>query len=143
MAQLTTQLAIFMKNVPGTLHEVLRSIKEASINIEAIMVHDAVDYAVVRLVVDSPTKATHILGERGLLVVDNEIIAHEMPNEPGELLALAGKLAKGKINIAYIYGSTPRGNGTPCIYLQTSDNAKVIRMLGGRARARAGAGKKG
>ena len=133
MAELTTQLAIFMKNVPGTLHEVLRSIKDADINIEGMMVHDAVDYAVVRLVVDEPTKTIHLLGERGLLVVDSQMISHDMPNEPGQLLALAGKLAKGKINIAYIYGSTPRSGGDPRIFLHTSDNAKVLKMLGASA----------
>ncbi len=141
MPQTTTQLAIFMKNVPGTLHEMLRSVKDANINIEGIMVHDAIDYAVVRLVVDQPTKAIHLLGEQGLLVVESDIVEHQMPNEPGELLDLAGQLAKGKINISYIYGSAPRGGGIPRIFLHTSDNEKVIRMLGGKSGGKAGAGK--
>ena len=130
MAELTTQLAVFMKNVPGTLHEILKSITDARINIEGIMVNDAVDYAVVRLVVDAPMKAIHILGERGLLVVESDILSLEMPDEPGELLGLAGKLSKGKINISYIYGSTPRAGGRPQVFIHTSDNAKVVRMLG-------------
>ncbi len=131
MAEMTTQLAIFMKNVPGTLHEVLDCIRGAQINIEGIMVNDAVDYAVVRLVVDSPTKAIHLLGNQGLLVVESDIIVHEMPNEPGQLLELAGMLSRGKINIAYIYGSAPREDGIPRVFLHTSDNAKVLRILKG------------
>jgi hypothetical protein len=144
MAEIMTQISVFLKNVPGTLHQVLKSITDAQINIEAIMVSDAVDHAVVRLVVDLPQKAIHLLGEHGLLVIESDIIAHEMPNEPGELLRLAGALAKGKINISYIYGSTPREGGIPRIYLQTSDNKKVARLLNGSrsGRRRAGAKKK-
>jgi hypothetical protein len=138
MAETTTQLAIFMKNIPGTLHQVLESITEAGINIEGIMVNDAVDFAVVRLVVDAPNKALHLLGDRGLLVVESDIVVHEMPNEPGQMLTLAGKLAKGKINISYIYGSAPREGGIPRVFFHTSDNAKVLRMLGAK-----GPGKKG
>jgi hypothetical protein len=140
MAQLTAQLAVFMKNVPGTLHEVLRSISDASINIEGIMVNDAVDYAVVRLVVDTPMKAIHILGDRGLLVVESDIIALDMADEPGRMVDLAGQLLKGKINISYVYGSTPRQGGTPRIFLHTSDNAKVVRMLAKASRAPKGRG---
>ena len=135
MAEIKTQLAVFLKNIPGTLRQVLKSITDASINIEAIMVSDAVDYAVVRLVVDSPTKALHLLGDHGLLVVESDIISHEMPNEPGELLSLAGKLSKGEINISYIYGSAPREGGIPRIFLHTSDNDKVVRILNGKGKA--------
>jgi hypothetical protein len=142
MAEITTQLSVFLKNVPGTLHQVLKSITDAEINIEAIMVSDAVDHAVLRLVVDLPHKAIHLLGDHGLLVIESDIIAHEMPNEPGQLLHLAGMLAKGKINISYIYGSAPREGGIPRIYLQTSDNRKVARLLNGSRPARRGSAAK-
>ena len=135
MAEITTQLSVFLKNVPGTLHQVLKSITDAEINIEAIMVSDAVDHAVVRLVVDLPHKAIHLLGDHGLLVIESDIIAHEMPNEPGELLSLAGKLSKGKLNISYIYGSAPREGGIPRIFLHTSDNKKVVGILNGKRKA--------
>jgi hypothetical protein len=139
MAETTPQLAVFMKNVPGMLHDILQSITEAGINIEAIMVHDAVDYAVVRMVVDAPVKAIHLLGERGLLVVETDVVSHDMPNRPGQLLELAGKLAKGNVNIAYIYGSTPREEGLSRVFLSTSDDAKVLKILGGgKGRAKKG-----
>jgi hypothetical protein len=129
---MTTQLAVFMKNVPGTLHEILRSLKEAAINIEGIMVNDAADHAVVRLVVDAPSKAIHLLGDRGMLVVESEIICHEMTDRTGEIMVLAGELAGAGINISYIYGSTPEGGGRPRIFLHSSDNPRVLEVLAGR-----------
>ncbi len=129
MAEIVTQLAIFAKNIPGTLHELLRSISEAKINIEGIMVNDAVDHAVVRMVVDTPTKAIHLLGDRGILVLEGDIVSHAMPNHPGELMDLAGALARAKINISYIYGSASGDAGINRIFFQTSNNARVLRLL--------------
>ena len=129
MAEIVTQLAIFAKNIPGTLHELLRSISDADINIHGIMVNDAVDHAVVRMVVDAPTKVIHLLGDRGILVVESDVVSHEMPNHPGELMKLSGSLSKSKINIAYIYGSAPIEGTGPRIFLQTSNNQKVVSLL--------------
>jgi hypothetical protein len=129
MAEIVTQLAIFAKNIPGALHELLRSLSDADINIHGIMVNDAVDHAVVRMVVDAPTKAIHILGDRGILVVESDIVSHEMPNLPGELMKLAGSLSRAKINISYIYGSASPDGGAPRIFFQTSNNKKVLGLL--------------
>jgi hypothetical protein len=144
MAQLATQLAVFMKNIPGTLSEVLNVFSEDNINIEGLMINDAVDHAVVRMVVNYPNRAIHLLGDRGLLVVESDIVAHEMPDVPGELMALTKKLAKTHINISYLYGSTPLRDGKSRIFLQTSDNKKVLRILKGSRSSgkKAPAGKK-
>ena len=131
IASSVTQISVFMKNVPGTLQRLLRAIRKAGIDIEGgIMVNDATDHAVVRMVVDQPQKTIHLLGDAGLVVLDDNVDFHGMPDRPGELLALADKLAKGRIDIAYIYGSAPRA------YLHTSDDAKVIRLLGAGRRGK-------
>ena len=140
MAKTTTQLAVFLKNVPGALQELLRSLAEEEINNEGMMVNDAADHAVVRLVVDQPSKAIHLLGDRGAVLVESDILVHEMQNEPGEILSLAAKLAKNRINIAYVYGSTPLGGGTPRVFLHTADNAKVLKLLRGAKAASGGRG---
>src|SRR5262245_54776765 len=131
MAELTTQLAIFLKNVPGALRDLLGSLADAGINISGIMVSDAADHAVVRLVVDTPSKAIHLLGDQGAVVVDSELISHDMTDEPGELLSLAGKLADHQINILYIYGSTCRAGGVARTFIHTSNDEKVLEILGG------------
>lgn len=140
MAKTTTQLAVFLKNVPGALQELLRSLAEEEINIEGMMVNDAADHAVVRLVVDQPSKAIHLLGDRGAVVVESDILVHEMQNQPGEILALSAKLAKNRINIAYVYGSTPLGGGMPRVFLHTADDAKVMKLLRGAKAASGGRG---
>ncbi len=138
MTLLTTQLSLFMKNVPGTLHQVLRAIRDAEINIEAIMVNEGADHSVVRIVVNNPAKAIHLLGDRGLLVVESDVIAHEVENRPGVLMEAAGALARGKINILYLYASAPVGDCPARVYLSTDGDQKAVRLLRGMAGRNAG-----
>ncbi len=143
MTLLTTQLSLFMKNIPGTLHQVLRAIRDAEINIEAIMVNEGADHSIVRLVVDHPAKAIHLLGDRGLLVVESEVIAHEVANRPGVLMEIAGSLARGKINISYLYASAPAGDCPARVFLSTDGDKKAIGLLrGGAGRNAKGKGPK-
>ena len=59
------QLALFVENKPGTLASVCQALAKKRINILAISISDAVDHAVVRMVVDNATKALHLVGEHG------------------------------------------------------------------------------
>jgi len=54
--KIVKQLALFLENKPGTLSKVCDALAAAKINIYAISVSDAVDHAVVRMVVDDSHK---------------------------------------------------------------------------------------
>ena len=56
------QLSLFLENKPGTLAAVCQALADEAVNIYAISVVDAVDHAVVRMVVSDPTKAITLLG---------------------------------------------------------------------------------
>ena len=89
--KLVKQLSIFLKNSPGTLATVSEGMKDEGINILGLTVVDAVDHAVVRMVVDKPQKAIHFFGEHGLLVIDTDIVAVDLPNTAGALANLGRK----------------------------------------------------
>ena len=69
-----TQLSIFLENRPGTFQRVAESLGEQGINVLGFAVNDAIDHAVVRMVVDDPTKAIHLLEEAGVLVLEAEVL---------------------------------------------------------------------
>ena len=69
-----TQLAVFLSNRPGTLARVCAALAEAGINIHALTISDTVDHSVVRMVVSDPTKALMLLGETGVLALENEVL---------------------------------------------------------------------
>ncbi|MHB0959736.1 MAG: ACT domain-containing protein [Pirellulaceae bacterium] len=119
------QLSLFLVNKPGVLADVCQTLGEHEINIRGISVSDTVDHAVVRLVVDDPTKAIHILGEHGVLVVETDVLALQVANEPGALAKVARKFARGKINIEYAYGTADSGT----LFLRLSDVRKGKELL--------------
>ena len=121
------QLSIFLENKPGVLAEVCKTLGAHDINIRGLSVSDTVDYAVVRLIVDDAQKAIHILGEHGALVVETDVLAVKMANEPGELAKLAADLARANVNIEYAYGTSNSGLGT--VFLRVSDVKKALKTL--------------
>ena len=99
------QLSIFLENKPGTLHRVTQAFERENINIEGIMVSEGTDHAVVRMITNDPQKAVHILGEAGMLVIENDVVVVQIPNKPGMLSRIVEKLAESSINIDYAYGT--------------------------------------
>lgn len=122
------QISIYLENRPGTLAEIAHALSERQINVEAFMVSEAVDYAVVRMVVNDPDTAIHVLGDRGLLVIENYILALSIKNRPGQLVKISERLGKAKVNIHYAYGSAGAKSGSGLLYLRVShiDRAKKV-----------------
>jgi hypothetical protein len=125
------QLALFLENRPGTLSKVCGALAEAKINIYAISVSDAVDHAVVRMVVNDSQKALHLLGDHGVLVIERDVLMIEGSNKPGELASIAAKLAKHKINIEYAYSATPTNASMGAMVLRVDNPRKAARFLKG------------
>ncbi|HTD65776.1 MAG TPA: ACT domain-containing protein, partial [Candidatus Limnocylindria bacterium] len=74
---ITTQLALFLENRPGTLARVCDALREAKINIFAFTTSDTVDHSVVRMVVSDTRKALLLFEEHGTLVVESEVLMIE------------------------------------------------------------------
>ena len=124
-----TQLAVFLGNRPGALSRVCAELAAAEINIHALAISDTVDHSVVRMVVSDPTKALMILGERGVLALENEVLMIESNNQPGTLATIADRLAKAEINIEYAYlASSPQAQQGLMI-LRPSEVEKAQRAL--------------
>jgi hypothetical protein len=101
--EITTQLALFLANKPGTLAAVCDALAAENINIYGLTISDTVDHAVVRMVVSDHKKALSLFEEHGTLVVENQVLMIVHDNKPGTLSGLAKKLAAEGINIEYAY----------------------------------------
>lgn len=123
------QLSLFLENKPGTLAAVCAALAEKGINIYALSVLDAVDHAVVRMVVSDPRKALHMLGEHGVLVVEREVLLIKGHNGPGELADIAHKLAVNDINIEYAYTATPPRSEEGVMILSVGDLTRAKKIL--------------
>lgn len=129
---LATQLSVFLENRPGTLAELCYVLARAKINIIAMTTSDAIDHAVDRLVVSEPKKAVRLFEERGVLVIETDVLLIEGPNLPGSLGRLAQTLADAKINIDYLYFATPPSSRNGVIILKCSNVKKAMKVLNKR-----------
>ena len=127
--QITTQLALFLDNRPGTLARVCEALSTAKINIYAIATSDTVDHSVIRMVVSDWRKALLLFEEHGTLVVETEVLMIEGSNKPGSLAAVAQKLAAGKVNIEYAYCATSPEAKKGLLILRVSDARRALKGL--------------
>ncbi len=123
------QLSVFLPNRPGVLARACAVLSEADVNIIAMAVHDSVDHAIVRFLVDRPTKALLLLEQEGLYVMEQEVVAVDIGNKPGELARISRLLAEADINIAYAYCTAAAGQQAGCLVLRTDQLEKTLEIL--------------
>jgi hypothetical protein len=126
-----TQLAVFLSNRPGALARVCDALAKAEINIHALTISDTIDHSVVRMVVSDPTKALMLLGESGVLALENDVIMIEGDNAPGIVAKIAERLGKAEVNIEYAYLAASPKADRGLIILRPSDVDKAQRALQG------------
>jgi hypothetical protein len=127
--QLTTQLALFLDNRPGTFARVCEALSTAKINIYAVSTSDTIDHSVIRMVVSDPRKAMLLFEEHGTLVVEAEVVMIEGDNKPGSLARICRKLAAARINIEYCYCATPPDARKGLLVLRVNNAKKAMKVL--------------
>ena len=124
------QLAVFMANKPGALAKMCETLAQEDVNIHALTVSDTVDHAVVRIVVDKPTEAVHLLGDAGVLVVESDVVVVDVQNRPGALAEVARRCADADLNIEYAYCTAWPDQEKGMFVLRTHEPEKALRLLG-------------
>ena len=123
------QLSVFMPNRPGVLARTCAILSEAGINIMAMAVHDTVDNAVVRFLVDHPTKALLLFEQEEFYVLEQEVAVLEIENRTGELTRICQVLAEADINIAYAYCTAIKDQHSGCLVLKTDQPERTLEIL--------------
>lgn len=123
------QLSVFMPNRPGVLARTCGVLSENGINIIALAVHDTVDNAVVRFLVDKPTKALLLLEQEELYVMEHEVVVIDVDNTPGTLTRICQALAEADINISYAYCTATRSQDSGCLVLRTDQPERTLDLL--------------
>ena len=124
-----TQLAVFLENRPGALARVCEALAKAGISIHALTVSDTVDHSVIRMIVSDPTKALMLMGERGVLAFENDVLCIEATNERGVLGKIADALSRAEVNIEYAYFASNITSPKGMIIVRPSDVEKAQRAL--------------
>lgn len=123
------QLSVFMPNRPGILARTCSVLAENHINIMAMAVHDTVDNAVVRFLVDNPTKALLLIEQEDLYVMEHDVVVTQIQNAFGEICRIAQSLAEADINIQYLYCTATKGQEVGCLVIKTDNLERTEDIL--------------
>jgi len=118
-----------MPNRPGVLAKTCFILSDANINIMALAVHDTVDNAVVRFLVDQPTKALLLLEQEEFYVLEQEVVVLEVDHHIGSLTRISQALAEADINIQYAYCTGTKNQESGCLVLKTDQPERTLDLL--------------
>ena len=125
------QVSVFLENKSGRLYEVCKSLAEAEVNIRALSIAETADYGVLRLIVSDPAKAMRVMTERDFTVSETEVIAVEVPDEPGGLAGVLGPLYDANVNIEYLYCFVEKSGESAIVVFRVEQLDGAIRALQG------------
>ena len=123
------QISIFIENKSGRLAEVTRVLGTQGINIRALSLADTSDFGILRLIVDQTDLAKATLKEQGFTVSKTEVVAVEVPDQPGGLYSILKVLDDAKVNVEYMYAFVERCGGNAVIIFRFDDSTQAIKVL--------------
>lgn len=129
MDRIQKQLSVILENRPGLLAKACAVLSEAGINVLALAIHDTVDNAVARFLVDQPTKALLLLEEEDFYVMEQQVLVLEVLNKAGELTRLCRSLAEADLNISYAYCTARPDQHSGCLVIKTDNPERALEIL--------------
>jgi len=126
------QISIFIENKSGRLAEVARVLGEQGVNIRALSLADTSDFGILRLLVDNTDIALSTLKKEGFTVNKTEVVAVEVPDQPGGLCNILQILDEAQINVEYMYAFVERNAGNAVIIFRFDEIDSAISALQGK-----------
>jgi len=124
-----TQLSVYLENRVGALADLCVLIADQSINLLAVCAIDTVEEAVLRILPADEAGARVALHASGFRVIETEVLLVELSNAPGATGDMAARLARGGVNIDYIYATAHPGEQRSLLVLRTHQIADAERIL--------------
>ena len=75
------QIAVVVKNKPGSLRRVTRLLAQNQVNCLCISTYDAPDFGILRMIVDDFEKGYQVLEANGQMVMKDRVIAVPMDDQ--------------------------------------------------------------
>jgi hypothetical protein len=123
------QISIFLENKEGRLKKAINILSQSHINIRALSIADTSEFGILRLIVHDSEKAQKKLEEKKFVVKVNEVIAVEVPDQPGGLDSILEILYDSKINVEYLYAFVEKNEDKAIVVIKTENIDDGINAL--------------
>jgi hypothetical protein len=120
-------VAVFVENKPGQTARITRILAEAGVNICWVTIASNGGFGVMKFLVEQPDLALEHLRREGLMVSFLEVLAVEVPNEPGSLQKVAEVLGENRINLENCSGFVT--NNRAILVIEVQELAEAHRAL--------------
>jgi hypothetical protein len=115
----------------GLLADVTEKLNAAGVNILAIGAYDKGDNGEFLMITDNNKLAYEALGDLDGDMDMQSVVVAEVPNRPGELAAIARKLAAHDINVSQVFASSVDGSDSVLVVLTADCEIDVVALLEG------------
>ncbi|MEN6329814.1 MAG: ACT domain-containing protein [Methanobacteriaceae archaeon] len=115
------QISVFLENRKGRLWKAMNVLASSGINIRALSIADTSEFGILRMIVPDPHRAKMVLEENNFVVKVNDVIAVEVPDEPGGLDHILGVLTQADINVEYLYAFVEKNEEKAIVVVRTED----------------------
>ncbi len=105
------QLSLFLENRPGQLRVPCKVLGDAGIDILTMSLADTQQFGILRLVVKDWARARQVLEAAGQVVNVTDLLALDVPDQPGGLAAVLEVFEKTGLGVEYMYAFTLRERG--------------------------------
>jgi hypothetical protein len=123
------QLVVSIENAPGRLFEVTNALGQAGINLRALNLVDTGAFGQLRLLVSDVPTARRILMELQIPAFVNEVVAAEIPDQPGSLARVLEPLTAANVSVVFMYAYIRFTSGKAIMIFRFTDNEKAIEVL--------------
>jgi hypothetical protein len=123
------QISLFLQNQPGQLIGPCRLLASAGVDIRTLTLADTEQFGILRLIVSDWQKAAGALRDAGYVINITEVVAVEVPDQPGGLADIIDVFENSAVNIEYMYAFPFGGQDTAVLIFRFDDPDAAIRML--------------
>ena len=124
-----TQISIFLENRKGRLHEVCSLLGDHGVNIRALTIAETESFGVLRIVVDKSDQAIQLLRDHHFVANFTDVVAIEVPDQPGGLASILKILADNDVNVEYMYGFVEKFSDKALLVMRFEDTDFAQQIL--------------
>ena len=126
---MVSQLSVFLQNRSGKLAAITRALSDSGVDIRALSIADTTDFGILRMLVSDVAQARATLSRQNCIVSVNQVVVVAVPDEPGGLARVLTLMAKGNIDIEYMYSLIDRGKNDAYMVFRVSDEQGLLKLL--------------
>jgi hypothetical protein len=123
------QLSLFLENQPGALSRPIKLLAKAKFSILTLSIAEANQFGILRLILRDWEKAKKLLEKNGFVVRVTDMVAVEVPDQPGGLSKILDVIEKAGVNVEFMYAFTEKRENKAILVFRFDDPDNAIKIL--------------